>query len=66
MMLKFFFLYNYSPGMLLFGTIMSLVLIVALMVKRKETPTNFYLLGAFVSSFLSVKTVKLEDDIRSN
>merc|ERR1711993_19953 len=36
-----------SPGMLLFGTLMSLVLIVALMVKRKETPTNFYLLGAF-------------------
>jgi len=36
-----------SPGMLLIGTILSLGLIIALMIKRKETPTNFYLLGAF-------------------
>eukprot|EP00112_Aurelia_sp_Birch-Aquarium-sp1_P010173 Seg2186.3 transcript_id=Seg2186.3/GoldUCD/mRNA.D3Y31 product="Protein lifeguard 4" protein_id=Seg2186.3/GoldUCD/D3Y31 len=36
-----------SPGFLLGGVVMSLVLIVALMVKRKETPTNFYLLAAF-------------------
>lgn len=41
--------YCYSPGMLMVGTVMSLGLIIALMVKRKETPTNFYLLGAFVS-----------------
>ena len=45
--------FSFSPGFLLVGVIMSLVLIVALMVKRKETPTNFYLLGAFVSIDLS-------------
>ena len=44
--------------MLLIGTILSLGLIIALMVKRKETPTNFYLLGAFVSSFFNAKTVE--------
>ena len=50
--LRIFFNFHifFSPGMLLLGTIMSLVLIIALMVKRKETPTNFYLLGAFVSN----------------
>eukprot|EP00794_Sanderia_malayensis_P006141 gene6141-6847_t len=36
-----------SPGVLLLGFIMSMILIIALMVKRKESPTNMYLLFAF-------------------
>eukprot|EP00795_Rhopilema_esculentum_P002164 gene2164-17754_t len=36
-----------SPGLLMVGMIMSLILVIALMVKRREAPTNFYLLAAF-------------------
>lgn len=36
-----------SHGMLVFGMVLSFILVFALMVKRKEHPTNMYLLIAF-------------------
>lgn len=38
-----------SPNVLFSAMILSFVMMIALFVKRKETPTNYILLGLFVS-----------------
>ena len=48
----------YSPNLLMFGMVASIGLVIALGIKRKETPTNMYLLAAFVSAAVTSRMLK--------